>query len=74
MKKRHENKGTQQQKRRARPLASVMAALFGVQSERNRRQDFSQPSPWPYLLAGIVGIGIFVGILVAISLAVTAGH
>lgn len=58
--------------RKASPAASAVAALFGVQSDRNRRQDFSQQSPWPFIIAGIAGIAVFVGVLVTISLVVTA--
>ncbi|ELR63932.1 hypothetical protein C942_03011 [Photobacterium marinum] len=51
---------------------SVAAALFGVQSEQNRQQDFSEKSPWPFIAAGIVAIAIFIGLLLAIVMAVTA--
>ncbi|MDO6706222.1 DUF2970 domain-containing protein [Photobacterium sp. 1_MG-2023] len=46
---------------------SVAAAMFGVQSDRNRQQDFSQPSALPFILAGVVFIVVFVMILVGIS-------
>ncbi|WP_299016852.1 DUF2970 domain-containing protein [uncultured Photobacterium sp.] len=50
---------------------SVAAALFGVQSDHNRREDFNQQSPWPFILAGIIGIGAFVGLLLTIVITVT---
>jgi len=53
---------------------SIAAALFGVQSERNRQHDFNQRTPWPFIIAGIVGILFFVGLLVIITLIVTATH
>ncbi|MGF1713434.1 DUF2970 domain-containing protein [Photobacterium chitinilyticum] len=53
---------------------SIAAALFGVQSERNRQHDFNQRTPWPFIVAGIVGILLFIGLLVAITLIVTATH
>ncbi|WP_330961344.1 DUF2970 domain-containing protein [Photobacterium sp. 53610] len=46
---------------------SVAAALLGVQSDHNRRQDFNQPSALPFILAGLVVIVIFVAVLVGIS-------
>ncbi|MCG2837053.1 DUF2970 domain-containing protein [Photobacterium sp. WH77] len=46
---------------------SVGAALLGVQSDHSRQQDFSQPSALPFILAGLVAIFLFVGMLVIIS-------
>ncbi|MEI8594555.1 DUF2970 domain-containing protein [Photobacterium sp. SP02] len=46
---------------------SVGAALLGVQSDHSRRQDFSQPSALPFILAGLAAIVLFVGMLVIIS-------
>ncbi|UXI01513.1 DUF2970 domain-containing protein [Photobacterium sp. TY1-4] len=56
-----------------RPLLSAAAALFGVQSERNRQADFSQTSARPFIVAGIVGICLFVALLIVIVRLVTAG-
>lgn len=53
-------------------IKSIAGALFGVQSERNRANDFSQRTPLPFIVAGIIAIVLFVGILVAISQWVTA--
>lgn len=39
---------------------SVVAALFGVQTEQARVRDFSQKSPLPYIAVGIVLIVLFV--------------
>lgn len=39
---------------------SVIAALFGVQTEQARVRDFSQKSPLPYIVVGIVLIVLFV--------------
>lgn len=74
MAKRPKDSNTQGKGQQANPVTSVIAALFGVQSERNRRQDFSQQSPWPFIVAGVAGIAVFVGVLVAITLVVTASR
>lgn len=42
---------------------SVLAALFGVQSEEARARDFTQGNPWPYIAIGIVFIILFVLII-----------
>lgn len=41
-------------------IKSVLAAFFGVQSEKNRQRDFQQSSPLPYVLAGLLLAGVFV--------------
>ncbi|WP_375057282.1 DUF2970 domain-containing protein [Zobellella sp. DQSA1] len=46
-------------------LQAVVAALFGVQSEKNRQQQF-QGSPWPYIGAGALAILGFVLLLVLV--------
>ncbi|MGF1691551.1 DUF2970 domain-containing protein [Photobacterium kagoshimensis] len=52
-------------------FTSAVAALFGVQSDSNRQQDFAQSSPWPFILAGIIAIGCLVGILLGVTWLVT---
>lgn len=48
---------------------SVLAALFGVQSEQARARDFTQGNPWPYIAIGIVFIILFVLLIgLAVSL------
>lgn len=46
---------------------SVLAAMFGVQSEQSRARDFTQGNPWPYIAIGVLFIIIFV---IVISLVV----
>ncbi|WP_102794252.1 DUF2970 domain-containing protein [Bowmanella denitrificans] len=42
-------------------LKSVVASAFGVQSAKNRQQDFeSSPSVLPYLIVGVMFVAIFV--------------
>ncbi|WP_041393840.1 DUF2970 domain-containing protein [Photobacterium profundum] len=65
---------TSPKKRKTSIAISVIAALFGVQSERNRQQDFNQQSPRPFIIGGIIAIGLFVALLIMITLLVTAKH
>lgn len=39
---------------------SVLAALFGVQSEQARARDFTHGNPLPYIAIGIVFLILFV--------------
>ena len=45
---------------------SVIAAMFGVQSEEKRQQDFAGGNPINYIVVGIVMVIIFILTLVAI--------
>lgn len=45
---------------------STIAAAFGVQTEAARRRDFTQGSPAPFIIAGIVFTVVFVIALVVI--------
>ncbi|GAA4900692.1 DUF2970 domain-containing protein [Ferrimonas pelagia] len=49
-----------------RIIGSILAALFGVQSEANRQHDFQQRSALPYLLTGLVALLLFVLSLVLV--------
>jgi len=42
---------------------SVLAAAIGVQSNKNRVQDFQSASIWPFILGGIIFTIAFVLIL-----------
>jgi branched-subunit amino acid transport protein len=44
-------------------LRAVFGAIVGVQSEQQRQQDFQTTSIWPYLVAGIFAVVIFIGSL-----------
>lgn len=52
---------------------SVLAAFFGVQSEKNRERDFVQGKFWHFALMGVVATLIFI-LLVwgAVNLALTS--
>lgn len=45
---------------------SVLAAAFGVQSNRNRERDFSHGSSRAFILAGLVGTVTFIAVLIII--------
>lgn len=47
-------------------MQSVVAAAFGVQSQRKREQDFSTGSPLPYIVAGVLFTVVFVLTLVGV--------
>lgn len=48
-------------------IRSVLAAFFGVQSERSRQQDFSRSSPWPFIITGVVAGILFVLLVVMVA-------
>lgn len=41
-------------------IKAVVGAMIGVQSERQRQQDFGSNSPLPYIVVGIVFTLLFV--------------
>ena len=47
-------------------LQSVLAAMFGVQSEEKRQQDFESGHAGSYIFVGIAMVVIFVFTLIAI--------
>lgn len=50
-------------------IKSVIAGLFGVQSEKNRQRDFNQSHMLPFIVVGIVMIGLLIlGVIGLISL------
>ncbi|OBU19411.1 DUF2970 domain-containing protein [Photobacterium kishitanii] len=53
-------------------IKSVLAALFGVQSQQQRHQDFNHSSPWPFIIIGGIIIAILVIALIAIAHQATA--
>ncbi|SIO18003.1 DUF2970 domain-containing protein [Salinivibrio sp. ES.052] len=52
-------------------MKSVIAALFGVQSQHNRERDFGHDSPAAYIITGVVMIGLLVAALLALVSMVT---
>ena len=49
---------------------SVLAAALGVQTEENRKRDFSQQSPLPYILGGLLFTVLFILTLVGVVMLV----
>lgn len=61
-----------QQKKLFRVLQSTFAGLFGIQSEKNRLEDFKEKSPFDYIIAGIIGVIILLIIMVVVVKSVLA--
>jgi len=49
-----------------RVVLSVMAAMIGVQSSKNRERDFSKGRPAAYIIVGIIMTILFILILWAV--------
>jgi len=41
-------------------IKSTMAAAFGVQSSKNREQDFQHGNIWVYILSGVIFTAFFI--------------
>jgi hypothetical protein len=47
-------------------IHSVLAAFFGVQSEANRRRDFTRGKPSQYIIVGLIATALFVLVMIGI--------
>jgi len=47
-------------------ISSVGAAMFGVQTDKNRHRDFKKGKLWHYIVGGLLFAAVFIAILVAI--------
>jgi len=47
-------------------ISSILAALVGIQSEQNRRRDFSHGRLLPYVLVGGVALLLFIGTILLV--------
>jgi len=47
-------------------ISSVGAAMFGVQSDKNRQRDFKKGKLWHYIVGGLLFAAIFIAILIAV--------
>lgn len=47
-------------------IVSVLAALFGVQTEQNRQRDFSKGHPGLFIAVGVFFIVLFVATLLLV--------
>ncbi len=45
-------------------ILTVMAAAIGVQTRKNLEKDFSQSSPIPYIIAGVIFTFIFMATVI----------
>jgi len=44
-------------------VQSVAAAMIGVQSRKNRERDFTQGKPVHFIIGGVVGTLLFLGVI-----------
>lgn len=51
-------------------MLSVMAAAIGVQSDKNRERDFSQSSPMPFIIGGLIFTLVFILSIVGVVMLV----
>ena len=49
-------------------VKSVMAAFFGVQREKQRREDFEKGRPGAFILVGIVMALLLVGVVALVAI------
>lgn len=54
-------------------LKAVFGAIVGVQSEQQRQQDFQTTIIWPYLVAGIFAVVVFILLLLLVVTWVVPG-
>ncbi len=54
-------------------LKAVFGAIVGVQSEQQRQQDFQTSTIWPYLVAGILAVLVFIALLLLLVSWVVSG-
>ncbi|MGR8934601.1 MAG: DUF2970 domain-containing protein [Gammaproteobacteria bacterium] len=47
-------------------VRSVFASMIGVQSDKNRQQDFAGGNPGAFIVIGIVAVFLFIGVLILI--------
>ncbi len=45
---------------------SVLAAFFGVQSNRNRERDFKSGSAKTFIIAGLIGTVVFIAVVAGV--------
>ncbi len=48
-------------------VLSILAAAIGVQKRKNLEEDFSQSSPWPYIIGGLVFTAFFMATLILVA-------
>lgn len=54
-------------------IASVLSAMIGIQSDKNRERDFQQGKMGNYIFVGIIMVAIFVFSLIGIVNSILEG-
>lgn len=53
-------------------ILSVFRAWFGVQTEENRKRDFSSSDPTPFIVAGVIfALIMILGVIIAVKFALS---
>lgn len=53
-------------------ILSVFRAWFGVQTEENRKRDFSSNDPTPFIVAGVIfALIMILGVIIAVKFALS---
>jgi len=55
-------------------MQSILAGAIGVQSDKRRQEDFSNHTPLPYIIAGLLFTVCFVGGLILVVQMVLANQ
>jgi hypothetical protein len=55
-------------------MRSVAAGALGVQSNKRHEEDFSNHSPWPYIIGGLLFTALFIVTLIVVVQVVLSGH
>jgi len=45
-------------------MQSILAGALGVQSKKRHQEDFANPSPWAYIVGGLLFTVLFIGGLI----------
>jgi hypothetical protein len=45
-------------------MQSILAGALGVQSKKRYQEDFASPSPWAYIVGGLLFTTLFIGGLI----------
>jgi len=62
----HDSRDTDKPMSLLQVAQSVLAAFFGVQSNRNRERDFKGGSARVFIIAGLVGTVIFIALVAVV--------
>ncbi|WP_040610114.1 DUF2970 domain-containing protein [Salinimonas chungwhensis] len=66
------NKSEKPRSRIISVIGSVLASAFGVQSQQNYQRDFSEGSPLPFIIVGVIFTLLLVLSLLALVLIITS--